>query len=108
MFVTSSEEKFILFLTSIVNVILFGLSTCYLWHWFIVSKFHGAPEFGVWQMTGLITTVRVIVTATDHRKKEDPRTFGQKIAWDLLASPIVLLVGWLIHLLAVRFPWQLS
>jgi hypothetical protein len=103
----STDEKIILFCTGIINIVSFALVLCVMWHWFVVPKFPSAPEFGLFQMLGLATTARVMVSKTSHAKEIDPRTLAQKAVWDVLSAPFLLSIGWLIHLLAVRFPWQL-
>lgn len=103
----TTEEKTILFFTGIANVMLFTLAACYMWRWFVVPQFNVMQEVEFWKMLGLITMIRFVVTKTNFKKEEDPRTFPQKFWWDLLASPFMLLIAWGIHFLAARHPWPL-
>lgn len=101
-----TEEKMLLFFTGVSNVILFSVVLCMMWHWFVVPKFPGAAEFTIFEMLGLSTMVRIMTTRTSHAKENDPRTLMQKVMWDLSAAPVLLVMGYVIHLLAVRFPWR--
>lgn len=105
--VDKNEESVILFFTGVINVVGFSIALCLMWHWFVVSKFHGAPEFGVFEMLGFSTLARIMIIKTSHVKVEDPRTLASKVAWDILSAPVILSIAWLTHLLAARFPWQL-
>ena len=83
------------------NVIMSGVFTCILWHWFVASKFN-APEFQWLQMIGLIMVVRIMAIPQGLTPQKSDASFEVRVTQDILIPPLILFIGWAIHMFAIR------
>lgn len=97
----TGEQIVIGFFAFCMNVVMSGIFTCVLWHWFVVPKFH-APEFQWLQMIGLIMVVRIMVVPRGLATKQVEGSFEMRVTQDILIPPLILFIGWVIHMLAIR------
>ena len=97
----TGEQVVIGFFAFVMNVVMSGIFTCVMWHWFVVPKFH-APEFQWLQMIGLIMVVRVMAVPRGLTTPKSDASFEMRVAQDLVFPPLILFIGWVIHWLAIR------
>ena len=92
-----------------INILARGLALKFLWGWFVVTQFHGAPNLSVAACLGLSTLVGLFsargvtkqewVERDKYKQEVNDTDLGiANAAIGIFVSGITLLTGYLIHL----------